>query len=139
MLFWDTSAIVPLLVKEQRSADVRVVLHDDPDIITAAITSLEVTSALWRRRHIGTLSLADHQRVERDFAELSARWNAIAQSPEILEAASRVLARHSLRTLDALQLASALVLAPTTGVLPLVTLDKRLTAAARAEGFPVLP
>ena len=139
MLFWDTSALVPLFVKENRSADVRAVIRDDPEVLTAAITSLEVTSALWRRRHAGTLPLADQERAERTFAQVSTRWTEIAQSPQVMESALRLFARHSLRSLDALQLASALIAAPTPGLLPFVTLDKKLAAAARAEGFPVLP
>jgi predicted nucleic acid-binding protein len=139
LLFWDTSAIVPLIVREDRSVEVRAVLQDDPDVITAAISSLEVTSALWRRRHAGNLPLLDHERAERGFAQLSARWTEITYSDRVLESAYRVVARHQLRTLDALQLASALVLTRRPAVLPFVTLDKRLAAAARAEGFPVLP
>jgi predicted nucleic acid-binding protein len=139
LLFWDTSALVPLLVKEDRSADVRAVILSDADILTSAITSLEVTSALWRRRHAGTLPLADHERAEQRFAQLSARWMEVAQAPQLMEGALRLLARHSLRSLDVLQLASALLVAPSPALLPFVTLDKKLAAAAREEGFPVLP
>jgi len=139
LLFWDTSALVPLLVREDRSADVRAVLRADSDVLTAAITSLEVTSALWRRRHAGILPLVDQERAERIFAQASTRWSEIAQSPEVMEGALRLLARHPLRSLDALQLASALIVAPAPALLPFVVLDKKLAAAARAEGFPVLP
>lgn len=138
MLFWDTSALVPLLVREDRSADVRDVLRSDSDVLTAAVTPLEITSALWRRRHTGILTLADHERAEQKFALLSTRWIEIAQFPEAFEVALRLLARHSLRSLDALQLASALVVRRTR-LLPFVTIDKKLATAARTEGFALLP
>lgn len=139
MLVWDTSALVPLLVKEKRSADVRAVLRHDTHVFTAAITPVEISSALWRRRHAGILTLEDHERAEWRFAQLSARWSEVAQSPQIFDIAMRLLARHSLRSLDVLQLASALAIVRVTALLPFVTLDKKLIAAARAEGFPVLP
>jgi len=139
LLFWDTSALVPLLVREDRSADVSKVLRGDPDLITSAISPLELSSALWRRRHAGILSLADHEIAERRFAEVSVRWIEVAQSSAAFDHAMRLLARHALRSLDALQLASALVVTRAPAFLPFVTLDKRLIAAARAEGFPVLP
>jgi predicted nucleic acid-binding protein len=44
-----------------------------------------------------------------------------------------------LRTGDAIQLASAIAAADDRRMVPFVTLDKRLAAAAAAEGFPVLP
>ena len=139
MQFWDTSALVPLLVSEKRSGDVLAVLHADSDVVTAAIAPLEVSSALWRRRHGGTLPLADHDNAEQWFAFISQRWSEVAQSTAVLDRATRLVARHSLRSLDALQLASALEIAPANGALPFVTLDKRLASAARVEGFPVLP
>lgn len=139
MRFWDTSAIVPLLITEPQSHSMRAMLAQDPVIATAEITAVEITSALWRRRHRGEVSAAAHHDTEASFADLSMRWREIVHSTVVTETALRVLTRRPLKTLDALQLASALVLAPTPDALPFVTLDKKLAAAARAEGFPVLP
>lgn len=126
-------------MKETRSAEVSEVLRSDPEVITAAITPLELSSALWRRRHAGVLTFADHEIAERRFAVVSERWMEVAQSSVTFETAMRLLTRRSLRSLDALQLASALVVTSAPAFLPFVTLDKKLAAAARAEGFPVLP
>ncbi len=139
MLFWDTSALVPLLVNEDRSADARRVLREDSQVVTSAITPIEVSSALWRRRHAGILTLQDHERAERRFAQLSGRWTEVSHSTQVFEVAMRLLTRHSLRTLDAIQLGSALVIVQRLEFLPFVTLDEKLAVAARAEGFPVLP
>lgn len=139
MRFWDTSAIVPLLITEPESDSMRKTLAEDVTIATAAIVAVEITSALWRRRHRGEVSASAHHDAEVIFADLSFRWREIVQSPTVTEVALRVLTRHPLKALDALQLASAIVLAPAPGLLPFVTLDKKLAAAARAEGFPVLP
>jgi hypothetical protein len=54
--------------------------------------------------------------------------------------AKRLLARHTLRAADALQLAAALLAADDDPQrLEFVTLDERLAEAARLEGFRVLP
>ena len=124
---------------QRRSDEIREILLDDTTIATAAITPIEVASALWRQRLSGRLLLDAHQRAEATFAELSRRWIEIAFSPAVVETALRLVTRHSLRSLDAIQLASAMVLTATPHTLPFVTLDKRLIAAADAEGFPILP
>jgi predicted nucleic acid-binding protein len=49
-----------------------------------------------------------------------------------------MVGRHGLRGADAIQLAAAVIVRG-SGTLPLVTFDEELIAAARAEGFPVLP
>ena len=64
----------------------------------------------------------------------------IAPSNRVRERAGRLLATHPLRAADALQLAAALVWcdeAPQGETF--VCLDERLSAAARREGFAVLP
>ena len=139
MRFWDTSAIVPLLITEPQSDAMRSILADDAMIVTSAITPIEITSALWRRRHRGEVSAPAHHDADRAFADLSRRWREVVLSAVVTEAALRILTRYPLRTLDALQLASALVLTPRPNDLPFVTLDKRMKAIARAEGFPTLP
>jgi uncharacterized protein len=139
MRFWDTSAIVPLLITEPQSVTMRDTLADDPTIATAAIATIEITSALWRRRHRREISVGAHHDAEVIFASLTRRWREVVDSAEVMEVALRLVTRHPMKSLDALQLASAIVLAPAPELLPFVTLDKKLAAAARAEGFPILP
>lgn len=136
MRFWDTSALIPLMIREPRSEDMRSILKSDPHIVTSAFTVVEIASAHWRRRHAGELSMSDHETAERNFAELSETWIEVPVSRDVLDAAVSVLSRHPLRAGDALQLGAARI---TANPLTFVTLDENLAAAARAEGFPVLP
>ena len=67
---------------------------------------------------------------------LSGAWHEVEPGDPVREAAVRFLRVHPLRAADALQLAAAFVAAerrPPT--LEVVTLDDRLAAAARKEGF----
>jgi predicted nucleic acid-binding protein len=137
--FWDSSAIVPLLVAESGSEAMRRLHAEDPEVVAAAITPLEVASALWRRRHRGELTLDAHQHAEHGFAILSRAWREVLYLPELTETARDLLSRHPMRSLDALQLASAIAAAGNVRDLVFVTLDDRLAAVAQAEGFPVLP
>lgn len=66
-------------------------------------------------------------------------WTELAASQDAIDSAIGVMSRHPLRAGDALQLGTALLAAPSPRMLRFVTLDKDLNAAARAEGFPVLP
>lgn len=54
MQFWDTSVIVPLLIAEKATSDIRELHAGDPRIVTSWITPIEVTSALWRRRTLAS-------------------------------------------------------------------------------------
>ena len=113
-------------------------LDDDPFVLTSAYAAVEIASALWRRRHDGQLTFEAHQAADRLLADLAQTWVEQAVSRAVINAAVSLLSRHRLRSGDALQLATAIV-SGSPNELPFVTLDEDLAAAARAEGFSVLP
>jgi len=136
--FWDSSALVPLIIDEPTSMVVRRLMMRDSHIIASYLTPVEITSSLWRRRHHREISAEAHLRADAAFAEITRRWSAIS-APEAVERAIDLLARHPLRAADSVQLASALLARERFGHLPFVTFDLDLMDAARAEGFTVLP
>ena len=138
MRFWDSSAVMPLLVKEQLSALRAGQAADDPGMTVWWASRVECASALNRLRRDGAL---DEQGLDRALSRLDAlaeRWYEVLPVPEVRARALRLLRVHPLRAADALQLAAALV---ATGedpsVLPFLTSDDRLRDAARKEGFAV--
>jgi uncharacterized protein len=140
MRFWDSSALVPLLIREPWSGSVRRLLADDGDIVASTITPIEIQSALWRRRHHGEMAADQHIVAEETFARLSESWLEIDDTVEVRQVAMDLITRHVLRAADALQLGTAIIASNgAPGSLPFVTLDLDLAAAARAEGFTVLP
>ncbi len=140
MRFWDSSALVALVVEQTSTPRIRSLLADDADLAVWALSEVEICSAIERLRREGTLA-PEHALACRTKAEIL--WDQL-RVVDLLDAvkrrALRVLATHALRAADALQLGAALLVAdddPRT--LEIVTLDDRLAEAARREGFRVLP
>ena len=140
MRFWDSSAVVPLLVREPSSVAVRRVARDDSQLLVWRLTGAEVVSALWRRRRAGELDEAAGVAAEEGLALIERAWTCVDDLAHADRRARRLLALHDLRAADALQLAAALIACDEQpSLLPFVTLDHRLADAARREGLRVLP
>ena len=139
MKFWDSSAILPLLIDERTSARVATVYEDDERQIVWCLTEVEAISALARRERQGG-DASDVERARTTLRILSERWEEVTSLQSVRSRAIRLLGTHGLRAADALQLAAALVFCDEqTESLPFVCLDDRLSEAARKERFPVLP
>ena len=108
MIFWDTSAIVPLLVVEPESARARTVVGLDPAILVWWATPIECLSALARREREGTIAPDGSDASRRVLAALIRAWAEILASEEVRQHAGRLLRRHALRAADALQLGAAM-------------------------------
>jgi predicted nucleic acid-binding protein len=137
MRFWDSSALVPLLLDEPRTVRARGILAEDPDMVVWWASPVECASAFSRLRREGTVSRRDEGVLVRRLEELRSRCHEMVPGDQVRTQAMRVLRLHPLRSADALQLAAAIewVGAPSGGTL--VTFDERLASAAEAEGFVV--
>ena len=139
MRFWDSSALVALLVDEPSSAAVLRELELDPEVVAWWATEAECVSALARLEREGSLGGSSMAAGLRRLDGLARAWREVQPVPAIRQVAVRLLRTHALRAADALQLAAAIVAAedhPAT--LALVTLDDRLALAAEREGFTVI-
>jgi predicted nucleic acid-binding protein len=94
---------------------------------------------LARRRREGQLQSDEEDAALAVVATLQASWYEIEPSEQLRDHTARLIRTHSLRASDALQLAAALVWIEDATPGEFVTLDHRLDAAARLEGFKVLP
>jgi predicted nucleic acid-binding protein len=137
--FWDSSAVIPLLVPEVMSVSVQELYEDDPVMAAWWATEIECTSAIARRQRLGHLPENVAAEAFVRLKALREGWHEVEPGEELRESAKRLLRVHDLRTADALQLAAAVYVAearPST--LEFVSLDDRLLAAARREGFPTV-
>lgn len=139
MRFWDSSAVIPLIVEEPATTHIRALLQDDSRMAVWWTCVVECWSALARRRRDGTLSLAGEEAARSLLRMLQSSWIEIQPGEEVRMHAGRLLRVHPLRASDALQLAAALAWkanAPSGG---LVALDQRVREAALLEGLTPLP
>ncbi|GAA1741843.1 type II toxin-antitoxin system VapC family toxin [Microcella frigidaquae] len=123
MLYLDTSAAVKLLIDEKESFALRAYLSDH-DWASSALVRTELVRALLR---------VDPSVVPRAL-DLLAQGNLLVIDTPVLDTAAR-LSPPSLRSLDAIHLASALELRDE--LTAFVAYDDRLLAAASALGMPV--
>jgi len=135
--FFDASALVKRYIRERGSASIRRLL-DDGGVAVARLSEVEVVSAFARLSREESITTAQRDRVLTAFVTDLAAWTVVEMTPEVVSTARQLLVRHPLRTGDAVQLASALVLSAAIGPLDaFVAHDARLTAAASSEGMTV--
>lgn len=108
-------------------------------IVISDLTAVECYSTFARLYREAKITSAQHRRFRRRLLRHTRRnYFVISINERTLSVARRMVNRHPLRALDAIQLASALV---AVNLLPdpitFVTSDKRLYLAAAAEGFIV--
>jgi predicted nucleic acid-binding protein len=139
-MFWDSSALVPLLLPEDRSALLTSLLADDKETTIWWTTPLECQSAVYRRHRESPLPAASLSGATERLRALVELADTVAPTDELRRRAGRLVSVHPLRAADALQLAAALLWCeeqPHTEVF--ISLDGRLRDAARNEGFDVKP
>ena len=140
MRFWDSSAIVPLLLEEPATRDMLGLLRDDAEVALWWGSPVECVSALRRRERAGGIDAVGVRRSLDLLALLAQSWAEVLPTAKLRAAAERVLALHPLRAADAFQLAAAL--AWTRGDpagAEFVCLDERLADAGHRQGFRVIP
>ena len=139
MRYWDSSALVPLVVEEAETEQRERLQRQDNRVVTWWGSWVECASALNRLYRDGNLNGQGLTQALDKLRRAAAGWLTVRPSERVRQRALRLLRIHPLRAADALQLAAALAACdddPST--LALVSSDQRLTEAAVKEGFVVL-
>lgn len=140
MKFWDSSAIVPLCVREPLSPVIEEIAREDSDLVVWWGSVVECTSSFARLRREGVVTTSEEDYLRDLLQQMEGCWTEVEATEEVRSHARRLLLRHPLRAADSLQLAAAIVWA---GGNPdrhgFVCLDQRLRDAARSEGFLLFP
>lgn len=122
MIYLDTSAAVKALISEAESTQVRMLFETGAELISSRLLAVELHAVADRRGLRAT-----HVRALLD------RVANVALDDDIAQHAIDI--RSGLRTLDALHLATAVVLGPI--VTEFLSFDDALNAAASAHGIPL--
>ena len=127
LLYLDSSALVKLVLPEAESEALLESLSDWPVRVTSELARVEVVRATRR----ATAQPETEQRAE----EVLAGLHLLKMDNDIFRASARLEPR-SLRSLDAIHLASALSLGADLGAI--VIYDSNMSAAAKGHGLQVL-
>jgi predicted nucleic acid-binding protein len=140
MRFWDSSAVVPLVVRQPSSAQTDRWLSADADVAIWTLTPVEVLSALRRLAREGSLGEDAARAGEDALGRIVPYTHVVIDVERVKRVAGGLLRLHPLRAADALQLAAALTWADgSPGDRVVHTFDPRLGLAASREGVRVRP
>jgi len=140
MIFWDSSAILPLCVNETMTPAVKAAAMGDADMVVWWGTRVECLSAISRRLREGAMGAEAAKQVRLLLAELALQWHEVLPTETLRQRAERLIMVHPLRAADSLQLAAALSwMHEEPNGAPVACLDQNLRIAATKEGFTVLP
>ena len=135
--FWDSSGFVKLLIEEP-GRDLAVDAWNEADRnVASRLVIPEVSAALATARRTGRLDVHSDREARRRWARHLRALDLVEMAPAIGDRAADLVVEHALSGADAVHLASVLTLADAEPVL--ITWDRRLAAAAHAEGIIVVP
>lgn len=137
--YLDTSALIKCYVSETGSTWIKTLA--DPTagnvIIVCDLTAVEVFSTLARRQREGTVTPANVLILQSRFLfDFEHEYLSVVLEDAVLSRARDLLNRYPLRSLDSIQLASALEAVNALGEpIIFISADKNLLAAAAGDGF----
>lgn len=139
-MFWEASALVPLLLPEPRSTDMTRAFADDRQPAIWWGTPVESHSAIARALRDGRIARTTATDAADRLRRARIEIREVAPTEDLRLRAIRLLSVHHVRGADALQLSAALAWCEDQPAAEtFVCLDKRLRDAARREGFMLLP
>lgn len=136
-LYWDTSALVKLLVKESDNEEMKKNWESAGLHGTSCLSFIELESALAMKFRRGDLPKDQYAELREWIRRLSfsRRLTILPLSEITLKIAAEYPLKHELRSLNALHLASAVVWKEILNKpIRLVTADTNLLNAAKREG-----
>ena len=134
--YFDTSALVKRYIDEPGRREVLRLFRRN-ECVTSAVLPIELRSGLRRRVSEGSIDVARLPAILQHVALDRAYWTLVDVGNEVLAGAEKLAATYSVRTLDAIHIASAQLFAARGSIpgLTFVSADKRQTEAAVAVGL----
>ncbi len=90
MRFWDSSALVTLVLDQPRTAQARQLHTQDPELVVWWASSIECASAIARLHREGQLTAAEEAQARDLLTTLRASWFEVQAGDAIREQALRV-------------------------------------------------
>ena len=133
--YFDTSAVIPLLIGEPSSATCARVWNEAARSISVRLLYPEARAALARADRMGRITKRQHQSAVEELELIITEIDHVEVTTELARNAGDLAQAHQLRGYDAVHLAAAM--SALDAELVLVTGDNDLAGAARSLGLPV--
>ena len=138
LAYFDTSALVKNYIREAGSSRVRGLLTSY-EFLSSAITPIEFHSAVRRRHRQGEITQPNYNSIVSRLAKDRSYWQLVEVVPQILSKAEELVKTANVRTLDAIHIASAIIIQDSfTTPLPFISADERQLAAAQSCRLSVI-
>jgi predicted nucleic acid-binding protein len=129
-LYVETSAVLRAVVESGTTPDVEDRIREAEVLVTSRLSLVESARALLRMQRLGQEAEGRIADFERDLTSLWRHCHVWELTPTVCDLAERVAPHMSLRTLDALHLATFALARRQIAGLELLTADERLRQAA---------
>ncbi len=133
--YFDTSAIVPLIIDEPASDTCRRLWNDATRTVSTRLIYPEARAALAQAERMGRLTPGDLLKAVDDLDSIAREINYIEITAHVAESAGVLAQTHGLRGYDAVHLASAAL--ANDDELVMVTGDNKLGFTAQSIGISV--
>ncbi|HHT9137509.1 MAG TPA: type II toxin-antitoxin system VapC family toxin [Candidatus Wunengus sp. YC60] len=135
----DSSVWIKHYVESEKASASASQLLTDYKVFASVITQVEMFSALARKFQLQEISIEDVKKIKDAFRSDCQRAGMIEVSDDVVKEAQNLVFRTTIKTLDAIHLASYILLKRETEVsFPLITADNKLASAANKESFEVI-
>jgi len=139
VVYLESSAVLAWLFGEPEAPLIRLIIDEADTVLSSPLTAAESRRALIRVAHDGGLDAASSRRLLALLVATEMGWTPIEMTDAVWQRAGQPFPAEPLRTLDALHLAAILQVAGLVADINVVTLDRRVSAAAAGLGLGVLP
>jgi uncharacterized protein len=131
--YWDTSALIPLLVQEPTSEACRRLWDATSSPVSTRLLHVESAAALHQAHRLGRIDPAQLKRLLADLGSYWEGFNVVELDGLLARSAAKLAGKYALRGYDAVHCAAGLAIAADP-IAVLVSGDARLLAAWRSEG-----
>ena len=135
-LYFDTSALLKRFVEENGSDVVGKLFSASNQIYISLITQVEAISALRRLLNDKEISLHDFRHILNEIETDLTFYHTVDMTNEVMDLAKECIIQHQLKSLDSIQLASAIAVKKEIDLF--VACDEKLLRAAKKEKFKVI-
>ncbi len=138
-VYAESSAVLAWLLLDTDADEVRWALDSAEPVTASDLTLIECDRVLRRSAAGGRVSQTDLTDRMAAVNLASAGWILLHMTSEVVQRARGAFPEEPIRSLDAIHLASALVLRARLPDLVMLSLDDRVRKCARALGFELVP